>query len=419
MPTTINTPSASRGFLSTLLALSVVFTFPLSALADVVTDWNVIALKTFPQSVLGPSQARCLGIVHAAIYDAVNSIDRHYSPYKYEVKAALGASLEAAVAQAARDTLVGLFPDKQAAVDAAIADSLKSIPDGQSKSDGIEVGKEVAKKALADRLSDGADAKIPYTPGTTPSSWQPTPPNYLPPLLVQWGKIKPFMLKSPDQISVPEPLSVTSAEYAKDIDEVRSLGAADSTRRSADQTAIAIFWTTTTSTPWNEVARDAAKEHNNSLVDNARLFALLNMITSDSQVACWYFKYKYNFLRPVTAIHNASNLGNPGIKADQNWEPLIWTPAHPDYPAGHCAFSASAARVLQDFFKTDKVKADVVYPAIFGMTRHWRSFSQISEETNNARVWGGIHTRYAAVKAADLGRQVADYCMAEYLQPIK
>ena len=211
---------------------------------------------------------------------------------------------------------------------------------------------------------------------------------------------------------------MTSSAYAKDVNEVKSVGAANSETRTAEQTAVAIFWTTTTSTPWNTVARSAAKAHNDSLAENARLFALLNMITSDSQVACWWCKYKYNFLRPITVIHNADRLGNSAMESDSNWESLLCTPAHPDYPAGHCAFSASAAKVLQDFFGSDEVTADVMYPPIFGMTRHWHSFSEISKETNNARVWGGIHTRHACTDGAELGRQVAEYCLANYMKPV-
>jgi hypothetical protein len=413
------TSSIQRALLGTLLAASAAITTPTAAYSDMITDWNEIAIQTFPSTVLGPTQARFLGIVHAAIYDAVNAIDSKHQVYAIDIKAPPGASMEAAAATAAHDTLIKLFPVQQSALDAALAESLSKIPDGPAKRDGITVGKESAEKTVAAHANDGATAKVPYTPGTSPDSWQSTPPTMAPAALTQWGTVIPFMLKSGDQITVPGPFPVTSSAYAKDVNEVKSVGAADSKTRTSEQTAVAIFWTTTTSTPWNAVARAAAKAHNNSLAENARLFALLNMITSDSQVACWCCKYKYNFLRPITAIHNADRLGNSAIKSDSNWESLLCTPAHPDYPAGHCAFSASAAKVLQDFFGSDEVTADVMYPPIFGMTRHWHSFSEISNETNNARVWGGIHTRHACTDAAELGRQVAEYCLANYMKPVK
>jgi hypothetical protein len=413
------TPSIQRTLLGTLLAASAaIMTTPTAAYSDMVTDWNEIAIKTFPPTVLGPTQARFLGIVHAAIYDATNAIDRKHQVYAIEIKALPGASMEAAAATAAHDTLIKLFPIQQSALDTALADSLSKIPDGPAKRDGITVGKESAEKTVAAHANDGATAKVPYSPGTSPDSWQPTPPTMAPAALTQWGTVTPFMLKSGDQITVPGPFPLTSSAYANDVNEVKSVGAANSVTRTAEQTAVAIFWTTTSSTPWNTVARAAAKAHNNSLAENARLFALLNMITSDSQVACWCCKYKYNFLRPITAIHNADRLSNSAIRSDSNWESLLCTPAHPDYPAGHCAFGASAAKVLQDFFGSDEVTADVMYPPIFGMTRHWHSFSEISKETNDARVWGGIHTRHACTDGAELGRQVAEYCLANYMKPV-
>jgi len=181
--------------------------------------------------------------------------------------------MEVAAATAAHDTLIKLFPIQQSALDTALAESLSKIPDGPPKRDGITVGKESAEKTVAAHANDGATAKAPYTPRTSPDSWQPTPPTMAPAALTQWGTVIPFMLQSGDQITVPGPFPVTSSAYAKDVNEVKSVGAANSKTRTPEQTAVAIFWTTTTSTPWNTVARAAAKAHNNSLAENARLFA--------------------------------------------------------------------------------------------------------------------------------------------------
>ena len=386
------------------------------ARADMVTDWNVIALDTIPATISGPPHARHMGYVQAAVFDAVNSVERKYTPYAVDRREP-GASPEVAAAVAAHGMLVRFYPAQKAMLDAKLNASLAPIPDGDAKTAGTDLGRTVAEQLYNLSLKDGADAKAQaYTPGMDPWSWQYTEAN-MEPRGLTWGGIKPFMLKSPDQFAFIGPHEVTSAEFAKDLEEVRLVGGVNSTQRTADQTAAAIFWTVSATSVYNAVARTVGKEKGNSLIDNARLLALLNMAGSDAGVATWHQKFKTSFLRPVTAIRNANKLGNPALTQENDWTPLLVTPAHPDYPSGHCAIGGSSTGLLRLFFKTDAMDTSYTYPPM-GVTRRWRSFSQMAEEVGNARVWGGIHTRTADEHAHMIGEKVAEFAFANFLKPV-
>jgi lipoprotein-anchoring transpeptidase ErfK/SrfK len=384
-----------------------------SSAADVVVEWNAIAVDAPPPAVVGPAHARILGYVHAAIYDAVNGIDRRHAPYMVTASAPAGASAEAAAAAAAHGVLARLYPAQKATFDAALAKSLQAIPDGTAKTDGATFGTSVAERIFAVSQEDGAAATVDYQYGKQPWSWRPTAPG-MTPRLAQWGKVKPFLIENVAQFSPPGPLPVDGAAYAKEINEVNALGGADSVDRTSRQTATAIFWTVSTPVPFNALARGAAKAKEMGLVESARLFALLNMAGSDSQIVTWEAKYRVGLLRPVTAIRQASTLGNPAIRQDAKWDPLIENPGHPDYPSGHCALTGAAVAVLQHFFGDDATIAatSVTWP-LLGVTRSWKTFSDLSKEVIDARVWGGIHTRTADEHADQLGRKVADYAIAK------
>jgi hypothetical protein len=298
-------------------------------------------------------------------------------------------------------------PAQQATLDAALAKSLQAIPDGTPKTDGAAFGASVAERVFAISREDGAAATVDYDYGKLPWSWRPTAPG-MTPRLAQWGKVKPFLIENVAQFSPPGPLPVDGAAYAKEINEVNAMGGADSVERTSRQTATAIFWTVSTPVPFNALARGAAKAKELGLAESARLFALLNMASSDSQIVTWEAKYRHGLLRPVTAIREASTLGNPAIRQDVKWEPLIATPAHPDYPSGHCALTGAAVAVLQHFFGDDATIAatSVTWP-LLGVTRSWKTFTEMSTEVIDARVWGGIHTRTADEHADQLGRKVA------------
>jgi len=384
--------------------------------ADAVTDWNVIALSATavpPNSVV---QSRTLAIVHAAIYDAVRAVERSGSAYAVNIEAPEGASVDAAVAAAAHGVLVRLAPMQRPVLDGALNAALAKIADDKRRSDGLGVGAKIAEQILALRSGDGSDASIVFTPKPGPGLYQLTPQSG-PAVLPQWGRLKPFVLRGVDGFEFKGPPAVTSAEFARDFDEIKMLGARDSTARTADQTAAAIFWVVQTAVPWHAAARAASAVKGLSLSENARLFAVLALATADSQIVAFHEKYSRPHWRPVTAIRAAAELGIPTLKGDPGWEPLLVTPAHPDYPSAHAMFSGAAEAVLRSVFGTDNVKVSVTYPAPLGVTRTYNAFSEITVEVDNARVWGGIHFRSSDRDGSDVGRKIGAAVVRQFPKP--
>ncbi len=387
---------------------------PGKATADVVTDWNIIALNATavpPNSIL---QSRVLAIVHGAIYDTVRAVDRKGDAYAVDVTVPPGASVDAAAATTAHTVLVRLAPMQRPMLDAALTATLAKIADGRGKADGIGIGTQVAEKLLALRQADGADAKATFTPKPGPGLYQLTPPNNLPAILPHWGNVTPFVLWSRSGLEFQGPPTITSKEFARDFEEVKSVGARNSTTRTADQTAAAIFWTVQTAVPWHAAARAASAAKRLSIAENARLFALLAMATADSQIIAFDEKYKRPFWRPITAIRAAVDLNIPGLEGDPGWEPLTVTPPQPDYPSAHCIFSGAAEAVLRAFFGTDEVDVSVTALGPFGVIRTYRKFSEMMQEVENARVWSGIHFRTADRDGVAVGRKIGEIVMREF-----
>jgi hypothetical protein len=223
------------------------------------------------------------------------------------------------------------------------------------------------------------------------------------------------VLKASDQFTIPGPPALDSEAFARDMREIQSVGAHRNTSRTAEQTEVAIYWTVWTHMPFNAAARAAATTRGHSLVENARLFALLNMAGADSQIACWYWKYRFNFWRPVTAIRAADSAKNAALTSDPNWEPLLNTPAHPDYPSGHATYGGAAAEVLKAVFGDDRVDVSFVST---GVTRTYTSFSQLDREIIDARVWGGIHFRQTDEDSSALGHKIGEYAVQTWLRPL-
>jgi hypothetical protein len=387
---------------------------PRNATADVVTDWNIIALNATaapPNSIL---QSRVLAVVHGAIYDTVRAVDRKGDTYAVDATAAPGASVDAAVATTAHAVLVRLAPMQRPMLDAALNGTLAKIADGQDKTDGISIGAQIAEKLLALRQADGADAKVAFTPKPGPGLYQLTPPHNLPAILPHWGNVTPFVLRSRSGLEFKGPPTIASSAFARDFEEVKSIGARNSATRTADQTAAAIFWTVQTAVPWHAAARAASITKQLSITENARLFALLSMATADSQIIAFDEKYKRPFWRPITAIRAAIDLDIPGLKGDPDWEPLTVTPPQPDYPSAHCIFSGAAEAVLRAFFGSDEVNVSVTAPGPFGVTRTYRKFSEMTQEVENARVWSGIHFRTADRDGVEVGRKIGEIVMREF-----
>jgi hypothetical protein len=395
--------------LAILAALSTVSSAP----ADVVTDWNLAAINATavpPNSIL---QSRVLAIAHQAMYDALRTIGGNRPAYVVDLKAPVGASIDAAVAAAAHRALVKLIPAQRSTLDAALNATLSRISDARAKADGVEIGVQVADALIVVRNGDQSDAAVPFNPRPG-ASYRPTYPHNLPSILPQWGGVTPFVLKGLTGLETKGPPAPTSAEYLHDFDEVRAVGARDSKTRTPDQTAAAIFWTVQTAVPWHAAARSASATKGNSVTQNARLFAMLSMATADSQIVCFAEKYKHLHWRPITAIREAATTNVRNLSPDPDWEPLLGTPPHPEYPSAHACFSGAAEVVLQRFFGSDAVQVDVTFPPVFGVTRTYTKFSQISAEVNDARVWGGIHFRSADTDGYTLGRKVGDIVARDF-----
>jgi membrane-associated phospholipid phosphatase len=388
--------------------------------ANVVLEWNQLAVHAVGQARVNPVVgSRAMAITQAAVYDAVVAIDRSFEPYHANVAAPRGASVVAAAAQAAHDTLTALFPSQAGTFDAALAADLASIPRGQARL-GAAVGHEVAQEILEWRSTDGSDQVVPYTPGTDPGDWQPTPPAGLPALAPQWPYVTPFAMTSGSQFRPEAPPALDSAEYAAAFNEVKDLGRSDSTSRTEEQTQIARFWndglgTAFASGYWNRVAQTVAAEQDLDLVGEARLFALLNIAQADAAISCWDAKYAYSFWRPITAILAADTDGNDATEVDANWSSLLTTPNHPSYTSGHSTVSAAAAEVLTALFG-DSYQFTVSAESV-AYTRSFDSFSAAAQEAGRSRIYGGIHYTFDNINGRAAGTQVADYVVAGFLKP--
>jgi hypothetical protein len=359
-----------------------------------------------------------MAILHAAVYDAVNAIAKTNAPYLAHLGAPRHASEPAAAAAAAHAVLVRLYPAEAAVLDADLTVSLSQVPDSRAKDQGIRVGEEAAAAILTLRSDDGsAAAPIPFVPGTNPGDYQLTPPGFVQPVFTHWPLVQPFALGSANQFRPAPPPAVTSPTYTASFDEVKSLGIAGSTTRTADQTQIARFWGAPIQNYWNEIAQTAALAHGTTLVQNARLFALLDLTVADSVIAFYDAKYTYHFWRPITAIRAAANDGNPATAGDPNWTPLATTALDPSYPGAHAVVSASGADVLSTFFGSDKENFAVTSELLPGVERGFTSFSAAADEASLSRIYAGQHFRFDLVAGQRLGTQIADYVLRNFLLP--
>ncbi len=393
--------------------------------ADVITDWNNVMLETTRTTPLNPPHAsRALAMVHTAMYDAVNSIAQTHQPYHMSVPTPADTSREAAAAQAAYRVLSQLFPSQQPTYELALSNSLAGVPDGAEKQAGISLGTTVADAILALRANDRSDEVVAYTPGSAPGEWVPTPPAMAPALLPNWPNVTPWAMTRGDQFrSTTGPPALDSPEYAAYFNEVKLIGAADSVTRTADQTEIAQFWADDpgTATPpghWNRIAQTVAEARGNTLEDNARLFALLNVGAADAAISCWDNKYAFNDWRPVTAIRQADTDGNPATEPDPDWSSFVTTPPFPTYTSGHSSFSGAAASILSGFFGDDQISFTSSAEGTVVADRSYTSFSQAAEEAMNSRLYGGIHWRYDNEDGLLLGRALGEFVLATQMQPV-
>lgn len=361
-------------------------------------------------------QGRSFSMVHGAVYDAVNAIaGTPYEPYLVAPRATGTESTGAAVAAAAHQVLLSLFPAQDTALQAQYDAYLDGIPDGPAKRDGIAIGAQTAAAMVADRRDDGAVSPVAWVTGTQPGQWRPTPPSYASD--GAWtGSMKPFTIPHSAMFRTAGPPALSSNAYAKDFDEVKRIGSANSTTRTADQTDAARWWHDRRLTEW-EIKRQVAINRGLNTLQAARMFALAAFAATDAVVACYHDKAYWNFWRPITAIRLADTDGNPGTAADPGWAPVLVTPPFPEHPSGHTCYTAATLGTLTYFFQTDKITFSAYSPAS-NSTRYFSSFSQALVEVINARVWGGIHFRTADIQGATLGARVAAYTIGHYLRPM-
>lgn len=392
-----------------------------TANGDIVTDWNQLALQSIVNVPTPPPRAaRNLAMVHTAIYDAVNSIDGTHTPYLNNFAPAPGASREAAAVCAAHTVLSALYPTQSAFLDAARDSHLASIPDSPAKLAGVAQGDSVAAAVLAARSNDGSGNTIMYTPNPAAGHWRIGPDNPGQPVLPHWGGVQPFGIQSGSQFRPPAPPALNSAQYAASVAQVQSLGAQNSATRTPDQTSIARAWafgagTITPPGAWNRIAQTMAT--GNSLSENARLFAMLNVGLADAAISCWDAKYHYDLWRPIHAIREANIDGNPDTVQDAGWLPLLTpTPPFPSYTSGHSTFSRTAADLLSAFFGSDSI--NIMFAGDFGEVRHLTSLDAAANEAGLSRIYGGIHFDFDNIAAQESGAQIAEWVYFNHFRPI-
>jgi len=402
----------------------IVTMFTPPAQADAVLDWNAHAADAIVAvgRQVPPQALIRLAMVHLAIYDAVNAIEGFpFESYLDVPTVALPASADAAAATAAHDVLVALLPLQAADLDAKYAASLAALPDDLARANGIAVGHRAASAILNARAHDGRDPSVNYVPGSGPGIWVPTPPAFLAAQAPETAFVQPFALHGPSQFRPDPPPDLSSKEWARDYDEIKALGPAVGSSRTAEQSDIARFWSDNPPLQWNRAWRALSVAKGLGLADNARYFAMLTTASADALIACWDAKYFYNFWRPVTAIRAGDSDGNPNTAPDPTWIGLIVTPNHPEYPAAHGCFSAASTQTLQRFFGTDEVAFSIDSAAV-GVVNPVRSYVRLSDaltEVLEARIYGGMHYRNSTRVGAHIGKQVARFTARHFFRPSK
>ena len=395
-----------------------------------VIQWNANAQAAIIGTAgQGPTVAYLhFAMVQGAVYDAVNAIEGGYQPYLGAPEMADPSdSVPAAVATAAHDVLVALFPGQVTTLDGQLATSLSTIPDGPAKTGGIEVGAAAAAAMLAERTNDGRFSAFTVVQGDEPGEWRSTAFTSTGAPVVEpapWvGNVTPFLIPSAEALRSDGPRPLTSDAYARDLNEVKRLGSLTSTVRTNDQTEAAVFWQANGALLFNSIMRQLVTSQELDMAGAARMFAMGDMAGADGAISCWNDKYYWNFWRPITAIRLADTDGNPATVADPTWTPLfsgappLTTPAFPDHPAGHTCISGAVVETLKDFFGTDKVSFSAM-SGLSGTTRGFDRFSEAIKEIIDARVWGGIHFRTADVQGHVIGRKVAHWLDRHYFAPL-
>jgi hypothetical protein len=396
---------------------------PAAAAGDptVISDWNAIAVTTLVGDMTkqGTETILYMGLVQAAVYDAVVGVEGRYSPYRFHAHAPHGTSAQAAAVAAAHKVLVTYVPSAQATLDTAYVSSLAQLPDGKAKTRGIAFGTRAADNLIRLRANDGRNAPILFTQPPAPGVWRPTPPAFLPMSAPWFAFVTPLLVHSATQFAPPAPPALTSARYTRDFNEVKAMGSLTSTERTAAQTSTATFFSGSALVQYNAALRDQVTVRHLDIVDAARMFAAIDMSVADSEITVWRAKYVYGFWRPITAINLADTDGNPDTAPDPSWVPLFNTPNYPEYSSGYNVFNSTVVHGLEGLFQTRQhLHLTLISTAAPGVVRQYDSGRALLQDVVNARVWNGFHFRSADIASRNLGGQLAAWTLDHYFQPV-
>jgi hypothetical protein len=358
-----------------------------------------------------------LAMVHGAVYDAVNAIDRRHQPYLVLPDANPWDSVDAAAATAAYRVLISIVPAQQPLLEPLYTASLAAVEDGPAKIGGIAAGEAAAVAMIGARANDGRFGPFRFTADTAIGAWRPELPVFLSDPFAWVARVRPFLVPTTSDFRTDGPNALTSEEYAEDFAEVKAVGARNGTIRTVEQTEQAWFWADHSAALWGRILRGLATSQRLSTADSARMFAMVYLAGADATIACWDDKAYWSFWRPITAIRHGDDDGNPATSEDPDWLPLLNTPPFPEHPSGHGCGSAATVQALQDFFGTDRI----AFSAFSNGSGTWRSYERISDtikEVIDARVYSGIHFRTADVQGAVLGKKVARWVGKHALRPI-
>jgi hypothetical protein len=381
--------------------------------ADVIMDWNGKADAIAAQKQITPvPHSRGLAMLHVAMFEAVNAIERRYAPYKLTLAADRDTSKEAAAAAAGYHILAALYPDQKADLDATLVTMLAGVAEGGAKTKGIDLGKKAAAEIIALRANDGADAPESYRPHTSPGVYIPTTI----PVFSTAGAMTPWSMTSGSQFRPAPPPALTSETWTRDLNEIRELGRHNSTIRTAEQTAIGRFWLLTGARTYNPIVQQVAKAKDMDVVDCARLFALVSIAGADAYISVFDGKYAYNLWRPVTAIRNADQTNNPATPRDPTWLPIGDTPMHPEYPCAHCITSGAVSAVLQGVAGDEVGEITLTSPTAPGVVRKWTRLQDYRDEVSLARIYAGFHYRFSTEAGKEMGQKIGAQAVATLLR---
>ncbi|GAA0494343.1 vanadium-dependent haloperoxidase [Streptomyces sp. NPDC046215] len=388
------------------------------AARNAVEEWSAVAVDTVETDARRPVPETFIwyAFVSTAMYNAVVGVEGRYAPYRWDGHGPRTASPAAAAAAAAHRVLLTYFPASKNRLDAAYAASLKAVPDGRAEDEGVAFGERAAAHTVRSRKDDGRYAPVGFPAEPAPGVWRPTPPAYERFDSAWMGRLRPMTLRSPGQLRPGRPPALTSARYAKDLAELKALGAKHGSRRTPRQTDTARFFSG--NLHFQEALRDRAARYGLDLTETVRLLAVANSAMADAIVTAWDSKLHYGTWRPVTAIHQARTDGNPATTPDPAWEPFIPTPNHPDYLSGHATVGGALTRSLTLLFGTPRVDLTFRSQAT-GTTRHYAHADDYNRDVVDARVWEGVHTRTADVVGNRTGAKIAEWGFAHYFRPVR